>query len=102
MGKQKVLSETDLHEMVLPSANDVLNVVQKMLGFYPEMNKFPGRKRAHLQDQGQDEVSSLGKGGRYILMSPWDFQSEERGEIFWRYTQNQVDPLKQRGILKIE
>jgi hypothetical protein len=49
--------------MVLPSANDVLNVVQKMLGFYQEMNKFPGRKRAHLQDQGQDEVSSLGKGG---------------------------------------
>ena len=33
MGKMKVLSEKDLDEMVLPSKNDVLGVVQKMLGF---------------------------------------------------------------------
>ena len=30
MGKKKVLSEKDLHEMVLPSKNDVLGVVQKL------------------------------------------------------------------------
>jgi hypothetical protein len=33
MSMKKVLSEKDLHEMVLPSKNDVLSVVQKMLGF---------------------------------------------------------------------
>jgi len=33
MGKMNVLSEKDLDEMVLPSKNDVLGVVQKMLGF---------------------------------------------------------------------
>jgi len=40
--------------------------------------------------------------GDIVLFSPWDFQSEERGEIFWRYTQNQVEELRQNGILKIE
>ena len=32
-GKMKVLSEKELYEMILPSKNDVLDVVQKMLGF---------------------------------------------------------------------
>jgi translation initiation factor 1A len=40
--------------------------------------------------------------GNIVFVSPWKFQSEERGEIFWRYTQNQVEELKQKGILKIE
>jgi translation initiation factor 1A len=40
--------------------------------------------------------------GDIVLVSPWGFQSDERGEIFWRYTQNQVEELKQKGILKIE
>jgi hypothetical protein len=29
-------------------------------------------------------------------------QSDERGEIFWRYTQGQVEELKQKGILRID
>jgi hypothetical protein len=33
MGKKKVLSERNLRRMVYPSANDVLGVAQKMLGF---------------------------------------------------------------------
>ena len=34
--------------------------------------------------------------------SPWEFQSDERGEIFHRYTQNQIDDLRRKGILLIE
>ncbi|RJS79969.1 translation initiation factor 1A, partial [Candidatus Bathyarchaeota archaeon] len=33
MGKKKVISEQELSEMILPSPNDVLGVVVKMLGF---------------------------------------------------------------------
>ena len=40
--------------------------------------------------------------GDVVLVSPWDFQSEERGEIFHRYTANQVDELRQKGVLLIE
>ena len=72
MGKKKVLSERDLKQMVYPSENDVLCVVQKMLGY----------------DRG--------------LVSPWDFQTEDRGEIFWRYTRNQVEQMRKEDILKIE
>jgi translation initiation factor 1A len=33
MGKKKVLSEGQLHEMVYPSQNDRLGVIVKLLGF---------------------------------------------------------------------
>jgi len=33
LGKQMILNEKDLHEMVLPSANDVRCVVLKTQGF---------------------------------------------------------------------
>jgi initiation factor 1A len=36
------------------------------------------------------------------LVSPWDFQSEERGEIFHRYTAGQVDDLRRKGVLTME
>ena len=39
MGKKKVLSEKDLRDLVLPSKNDVLGVVQKILGFDRVMAK---------------------------------------------------------------
>lgn len=52
MGKQKVLSEKDLHELVLPSANDVLGVVQKMLGFDSD-GEVPERVHACLPYQGK-------------------------------------------------
>jgi len=37
-----------------------------------------------------------------VLVSPWDFQGDERGEIFHRYTANQVQRLRKEEVLKIE
>jgi translation initiation factor 1A len=40
--------------------------------------------------------------GDVVLVSPWDFQSEEKGDIIFRYTSNQAFLLRQRGYLSIE
>jgi len=36
-----------------------------------------------------------------VLVCPWDFQSDKRGDIVWRYKSNEVDWLKSNGYLKI-
>jgi translation initiation factor 1A len=36
-----------------------------------------------------------------VLISPWEFQSEDRGDIFFRYTRNQAHWMRDKGILKI-
>jgi len=39
------------------------------------------------------------KEGDLVLVSPWDFQRETRGDIWWRFTKNQALTLAQRGVL---
>lgn len=36
-----------------------------------------------------------------VFVSPWDFQHDERGDIFFRYTRNQANWVREKGILKI-
>jgi translation initiation factor 1A len=40
--------------------------------------------------------------GDVVLISPWDFQSTEKGDIIFRYTNNQASLLREKGYLNIE
>ncbi len=102
MGKKKVLSEKDLRNIVYPSKNDILGVAQKMLVFDRVMVKRQDGPTRVCRIRGKMKRRTWIREGGIVLVSPWEFQSDERGEIFWRYTQNQVEELKQKGILKIE
>jgi translation initiation factor 1A len=35
-----------------------------------------------------------------VIVAPWDFQSDTRGDIIWRYTGAQADELKRSGELQ--
>ncbi len=102
MGKKKVLSERNLRQMVYSSENDVLCVVQKMLGFDRVLAKCQDGHTRVARIRGKMKRRTWIREGDIVLVSPWDFQGDERGEIFWRYTSNQVDRLRREGILTID
>ncbi len=102
MGKKKVLSERDLKQMVYPSENDVLCVVQKMLGFDRGLVKCQDGHIHTTRIRGKMKRRTWIREGDVVLVSPWDFQGEERGEIFHRYTANQMQRLSKEGVLEIE
>jgi translation initiation factor 1A len=37
--------------------------------------------------------------GDIVLVSPWEFQSDKSGEIFWRYRKDEIEWLKRHGHL---
>jgi len=39
--------------------------------------------------------------GDIVLVSPWDFQSDKRGDVIWRYRRNQAEWLRKKGYLTI-
>jgi translation initiation factor 1A len=102
LGKKKVLSEKNLHTMVLPSVNDTLGIAQKMLGYDRVMVKCQDGHIRVCRIRGKMKRRTWVREGDCVLVSPWDMQSDERGDIFWRYTQGQVEELKQKGILRID
>ena len=101
MGKRKVKSEEELKNMVLPTANDVLGIAEKMLGFDRLMVKCQDGHERLCRIRGKMKRRAWIRVRDVVLVSPWDFQSDKRGDIIWRYKRNQVEWLRRKGYLKI-
>jgi translation initiation factor 1A len=101
VGKRKVKNEGALERMVLPSVNDVLGIAVKMLGGERIMVKCQDGKERLCRVRGKLKRRVWIREGDVVLVSPWDFQSDTRGDIFWRYRKNQTEWLRNKGYLKI-
>ena len=101
MGKKKVVSEQEMQNMVLPATSDVLCVATKLLGFDRVMVKCQDGHERMCRIRGKIKRRVWIREGDIVLVSPWDFQAETRGDIFWRYTRAQADWLRKKGYLSI-
>lgn len=101
MGKKKVLTEEQLSELVYPSANDVLGVATKLLGFDRIMVRCQDGHERLCRIRGKMKRRVWIRVGDVVLVSPWDFQRDSRGDLFWRYTRAQAELLRRKGLLTI-
>jgi translation initiation factor 1A len=101
LGKRKVVSEEVIHDMVLPVANDVLCVAVKLLGFDRLMVKCQDGHERLCRIRGKMKRRVWIREGDVVLVSPWDFQTDSRGDVIWRYTRGQADWLRKNGYLNI-
>ncbi len=101
MGKKKVLTEGELSEMVMPSGSDVLGVATKLLGYDRIMVKCQDGNERLCRIRGKMKRRVWIRVGDVVLVSPWDFQSDKRGDLFWRYTRAQAENLRRKGFLTI-
>jgi translation initiation factor 1A len=102
MGKKLIKSESDVRRrMLMPNQFDILGVVDKNLG-YTRMRVVcqDGHKRM-CRVRGKMKKRNWVREGDVVLVSPWDFAWEQKGDIIFRYTGNQAHWLRQRGILLI-
>jgi len=99
MGKRKVTNEGNTDGMVLPSPNDVLGIAVKMLGAERIMVKCQDGNERLCRIRGKLKKRVWIREGDIVLVSPWDFQIESRGDIFWRYRKNQSDWLRSHNYL---
>ena len=101
MGKKKVISEEELSELVLPSPNDVLGVAVKLLGFDRVLVRCQDGHERLCRIRGKMKRRVWIREGDVVLVSPWDFQSDKRGDVIWRYTHAQAEWLRKNGYLTI-
>ncbi|MCS7124978.1 MAG: translation initiation factor eIF-1A [Candidatus Bathyarchaeota archaeon] len=101
MGKKKVITEEELSEMVLPTPSDVLGVAVKLLGFDRVLVKCQDGNERLCRIRGKMKRRVWIREGDVVLVSPWDFQSDKRGDVVWRYTHAQAEWLRKNGYLTI-
>jgi len=103
LGKKKVVSEEEIsEELVLPSENDVLGIVVKMLGYDRVLVKCQDGYERICRIRGKLKRKLWIRVGDVVLVSPWDFQRESRGDVIWRYTKGQVEYLRRNGLLILQ
>ncbi len=101
MGRRKVKSEEEIKKMMLPVANDVLGIAEKMLGYDRILVKCQDGHERLCRIRGKMKRRAWIRLRDIVLVSPWDFQSDKRGDIIWRYKRNQAEWLRRKGYLKI-
>ena len=101
LGKKKVKSEQEFENVVLPVANDVLGIVVKLLGFDRVLVKCQDGNDRLCRIRGKMKRRMWIRQRDVVLVSPWDFQSNKRGDIIWRYKRNQAEWLRRKGYLTI-
>ncbi len=101
MGKKKVLSEGELSQLVLPSQTDVLGVATKMLGYDRIMVRCQDGHERLCRIRGKMKRRVWIREGDIVLVSPWEFQTDKRGDLTWRYTKSQAETLRRKGLLTI-
>ncbi len=99
MGKRKVLSEAELKELVLPAEGEILGRVIKLLGSDHILVKCVDGKNRIARIRGKLKRKIWVRDNDVVLLAPWEFKSDERADIVWRYTLAQVDWLKANGYL---
>jgi translation initiation factor 1A len=99
LGKRKVISEDELSNMVLPGGSDVLGTAEKLLGFDRVLVKCQDGHQRLCRIRGKMKRRAWIRQGDIVLVSPWDFQFETRGDIIWRYKKNQTEWLRRKGYL---
>ncbi len=101
MGKKKVVSEQVISDMLLPASTDVLGVAVKLLGFDRILVRCQDGHERLCRIRGKIKRRVWIREGDIVLVSPWDFQSDSKGDIIWRYTRAQAEQLRKNGYLTI-
>ena len=101
MGKKKVISEEEIKDLVLPAPSDVLGIAVRLLGFDRVLVKCQDGHERVCRIRGKMKRRVWIREGDVVLVSPWDFQFEKKGDIIWRYTKAQAEWLRKNGYLTI-
>lgn len=102
MGKKKDVNEEENIKIPLPKGRQVIGIVKEVVGWaHARVFCFDGKERICRVPKKVSKNVWL-KENTYVLVDPWEVQSDTRGDIIYSYSPNEVEWLKKNGYLKIE
>jgi len=100
MRKKNAQQEDEVSRIRIPRQPEVLGIVEMMVG---------GDKMKVKCDDGNLRICRIPgrlrkrvwiRAGDLVLVEPWSAQSDERGDIIFRYTATQANWLRRKGFVK--
>ena len=100
LGKRKVISESQIRPRLPNRAFEVLGIAEKLLGYERIMVRCLDGFTRLCRIRGKMKRRVWVRVNDIVIVSPWDFQQDKRGDITYRYRRNQADWLRKNGYLK--
>jgi len=91
--------EGQLRRLRMPKEEEVLGIVEQMLGASKMRVRCKDDKVRICRIPGKIKRRIWIKEGDVVIVRPWTVQSDEKADIVWRYTKPQVDRLMNQGII---
>ena len=98
MGKRKVLSESNLKELVMPGQGEILGKAVKLTGGDQVIVKCADGETRNCRIRGKLKRRMWIREGDIVLVAPWDFDNR-KADILWRYIKAHAEWLEQNGYL---
>ncbi len=102
MGKRKVLNESALKDMQLPQEGELFGRVIKLMGGENVLVKCTDEVTRRGRIRGKLKRRVWIRDNDVVIIAPWEFGDDERGDILWRYTIPQVEWLKDNKHIPID
>ena len=102
MGKRQVKNESALKEIRLPEEGEMFGRVIKMMGGENVMVKCDDSVARRGRIRGKLKRRVWIRDNDVVIIAPWEFGTEGRGDILWRYTLPQVEWLKQSKHIPLD
>ncbi len=84
----------------LPRNNEVLGIIEQLLGYAKMRVKCADGKTRVCRVPGRLTRSLWLRERNIVLIKPWEYQSDEKGDVIYKYNKSHERILKRKGLLK--
>ena len=92
--------EEEIHHVKLPRGREVFGIVEQRLGASRIRVRCLDGKMRVCRIPGRLKRKLWVREGDTVIIEPWEFGGDEKGDIVFKYKKNQVSFLKKQGHLK--
>lgn len=94
-------SESETVRVRMPRGEEVLGVVEDMLGGGRfRINCIDGKTRI-CRVSGRFKRRQWIRPGDVVLVKPWEVQEDERGDVIWKYRRAEAEWLRRKGMVNL-
>ncbi len=93
-------AQQEIKRIKLPRGREVLGILERRLGGSRLDIRCLDGKRRNCRIPGRLKRGLWVREGDIVIVEPWEFSGDERGDVVFKYTKTQVNWLRDHGYLK--
>lgn len=98
--KREKEQEEEVVRIRVPQGNEVVGILEQRLGGGRARVKCLDGKSRLCRVPGRLKRSLWVREGDVLLIEPWQFEGESKGDIVYKYSSAQIAVLEKKGLLK--